>query len=74
MAIDKEHMNTANLSADTIFIYEGADCSFDLYTDSGDGYDFENGNYDLITLTYSERSKELTPVDRSISLAVFKFL
>jgi len=43
-----------------IRIYEGADGSFDLYNDSGDGYDYEKGEYSLIHMEYCDERKELT--------------
>ena len=57
MALSADHENTKKLTADTIVVYEGADCSFDLYSDSGDGYAYENGEYDLTRLTYSEKDR-----------------
>lgn len=42
---------------DTILIYEGADSIFSLYNDSGDGYDYEKGEYSLIELRYSDKEK-----------------
>jgi len=60
MALETEYMNTNDLSADSLVVYEGADCSFDLYSDTGDGYDFEKGNYDLIHLTYIDKEHVLS--------------
>lgn len=40
---------------DVIRIYEGQDGYFGLYIDEGDGYSFENGNYALIDISYSEK-------------------
>ncbi len=31
----------------TMHIYAGADCTFELYEDSGNGYEYENGEYNI---------------------------
>ena len=41
-------------------IFEGADGSFLLYQDSGDGYAYERGAYLQIPLEWKEETKELT--------------
>lgn len=43
----------------TVWIYPGADASFTLYRDAGDGYDFEKGDYNLTTLTWNDKRKKL---------------
>ena len=40
-------------------IYAGADCSFTLYRDSGDGYTYEQGEYELTELVWEEKTKKL---------------
>lgn len=40
-------------------IYAGADCSFTLYRDSGDGYAYEQGKYELTELVWEEKTKKL---------------
>jgi alpha-D-xyloside xylohydrolase len=45
-------------------IYPGADGSFDLYADSGNGYGYEKGVHALIPLRWSESSKTLTIGER----------
>jgi alpha-D-xyloside xylohydrolase len=45
-------------------IYTGADGSFDLYADSGNGYGYEKGVHALIPLRWSESSKTLTIGER----------
>ena len=40
-------------------IYAGADCSFTLYRDSGDGYAYEQGEYELTELVWEEKTKKL---------------
>ena len=51
---DNTGYNTDVSKTDRIVVYEGSDCSFDLYTDAGDGYGFEKGQYCLATLSYTE--------------------
>ena len=45
-------------------IYPGSDGDFDLYQDSGDGYDYEHGAHSLIPVHWSESSRTLTIGDR----------
>jgi alpha-D-xyloside xylohydrolase len=40
-------------------VYEGKDGSFSLYEDSGDGYDYEDGFYNYIMISWDDRNKEL---------------
>jgi alpha-D-xyloside xylohydrolase len=40
-------------------VYEGKDGSFSLYEDSGDGYDYEDGFYNYIMISWDDRKKEL---------------
>ena len=41
-------------------IYGGADGEFVLYNDSGDGYDYENGDYTALKISYNDASDEIT--------------
>jgi len=43
-----------------IRIYRGADGSFTLYEDSGDGYDYEGGAFALVTFSWNESQGKLT--------------
>ncbi len=47
-----------------IRIYSGADGRFLLYEDENDNYDYEKGNYSLITLEWNNDKKTLTISDR----------
>jgi alpha-D-xyloside xylohydrolase len=47
-----------------IRVYTGADALFLLYEDAGDGYDYEQGAYALVTLQWLEGSEELTILAR----------
>ena len=46
--------------ADVIEVYEGADGSFAYYLDNGMDYQYEQGNYAVISMEYNDGSKELT--------------
>lgn len=43
-----------------ILVYPGADAAFDLYEDAGDGYGYEQGEYALTRLVWSEAEQLLT--------------
>ncbi len=43
-----------------IRVYRGADGSFALYDDAGDGYDYEQGAYAVVTVAWDEAGGELT--------------
>jgi alpha-D-xyloside xylohydrolase len=42
-----------------IRVYRGADSSFTIYEDAGDGYGYENGDFALVQLEWKEQSGEL---------------
>ncbi|MBW7458613.1 DUF5110 domain-containing protein, partial [Paenibacillus sepulcri] len=44
----------------TLLIYGGADGSFVLYEDEGDGYGYEQGEHAAVTLLYHDQSRTLT--------------
>lgn len=46
-------------------IYPGADSSFLLYEDSGDGYGYEKGEYSTVRLDWAEKERELTIGERN---------
>ncbi|MBQ9355838.1 MAG: DUF5110 domain-containing protein [Prevotella sp.] len=41
-------------------VYPGADATFTLYEDEGDGYNYEQGVYSTITFSWNDRSRTLT--------------
>jgi alpha-D-xyloside xylohydrolase len=41
-------------------IYRGADGKFDLYEDTGDGYEYEKGQHSVIPIRWDDRSSVLT--------------
>ena len=44
-----------------IYVFTGADGEFTYYNDSGDGYGYEKGEYEVYKLKYSEDKKTLEP-------------
>lgn len=46
----------------TYHVYAGKDCSFLLYEDAGDGYDYEQGEYKTTRLLWKEQTGMLTAV------------
>lgn len=44
----------------TLYVYAGADASFTLYEDEGTNYNYEQGKYLTIPITYSETKKTVT--------------
>jgi alpha-D-xyloside xylohydrolase len=45
-------------------IYPGADGSFTLYEDEGDGYNYEKGIYSTIAMQWNDRTRTLTIGER----------
>jgi alpha-D-xyloside xylohydrolase len=43
-----------------IRVYKGADGRFDLYEDEGDNYNYEKGNYSIISFSWNEKTHSLT--------------
>jgi alpha-D-xyloside xylohydrolase len=41
-------------------VYPGADGSFSLYEDEGDGYEYEKGVYATIPITWNDKTRKLT--------------
>jgi alpha-D-xyloside xylohydrolase len=54
--------STAEIKTDTLQlrIYAGADGRFDLYSDEGDNYNYEKGQYKVVPLTWDEQKQILT--------------
>lgn len=58
---------------DKIRVYGGADGEFVYYTDKGDGYDYETGDYQCITLKWNEKEQKLdVPKEWTIPVEVIK--
>jgi alpha-D-xyloside xylohydrolase len=49
----------------TLYVYTGADGSFNLYEDEGTNYNYEKGAYAQIPINYSDAAKTLTIGDRT---------
>ena len=49
----------------TIKIYPGKDCTFELYEDEGDNYNYERGAYSIIKFIWNDKAQTLTIDDRS---------
>jgi alpha-D-xyloside xylohydrolase len=43
-----------------LYVYEGADATFQLYEDEGTNYNYEKGKYATIDISYDESTKTLT--------------
>ncbi|HUC82553.1 MAG TPA: TIM-barrel domain-containing protein, partial [Flavisolibacter sp.] len=48
----------------TLYVYAGADGAFTLYEDEGTNYNYENGAFATIPITYNEATKTLTIGER----------
>lgn len=44
----------------TLFVYQGRDGNFDLYSDEGNGYGYEKGQYCRVPLSYDDAQGKLT--------------
>ena len=53
----------------TVFVYGGRDARFTLYEDEGVNYNYENGDYAMITLSYDDDANTLTIGDRTGSFS-----
>lgn len=54
------HANISDWQTLDIMVYPGADATFTLYEDEGDNYDYEQGQYSTIRMTWNERDHTLT--------------
>lgn len=55
-----QYSDEKNGQPEIINVYEGADGKFTLYNDSGDGFDYENGDYSAITFAYDDNKRQLS--------------
>jgi alpha-D-xyloside xylohydrolase len=60
MGPEIEYATQAPAGTIEIRIYRGADGSFDLYEDAGDGYGYEQGQHSVIPLHWDDASSTLT--------------
>ena len=59
-----EYTDQAPADPITLYVYSGADGSFDLYEDEGTTYDYEDGAFATIPLRWSEAEQTLTVGER----------
>lgn len=64
LAPEMQYVGEKDWSALELRVYPGADGSFTLYEDEGDGYNYEKGLYSLIPISWNDRSRTLTVGDR----------
>jgi len=55
-----QYTNIADWQTLDIVVYPGADASFTLYEDEGDNYNYEQGKYTTIPMTWNDKSRTLT--------------
>ena len=61
---DVQHSGKALWDGIEIRIYPGADGTFSLYEDEGDGYGYERGQYATTTFRWDDANRQLTLCDR----------
>ncbi len=64
LAPEMQYVGEKDWSELELRVYPGADGSFTLYEDEGDGYNYEKGLYSLIPISWNDRSRTLTIGDR----------
>ena len=58
--------------APTLWVFPGADGKLSLYSDAGDGYGYEKGEYTLKTYLWNDAARSLTDKDgRAVPFSVF---
>lgn len=57
---DMQYVNEKPADVITLFVYAGKDGSFNLYEDEGVNYNYEQGKYSIIPITYNEQTKTVT--------------
>ena len=57
---DVQYANENRFDNLDLVVYPGADATFTLYEDEGDNYNYEQGSYTTIPLTWNDRSRTLT--------------
>ncbi len=62
---DCEYVAAQDKTTIDVNIYTGCDCDTFIYTDSGDGYAYEKGEYAKIDVSYRKNEKKLTFSDVS---------
>jgi alpha-D-xyloside xylohydrolase len=59
-----QYVNEVPSAPYEIRVYRGGDTSFTIYEDAGDTYDYEQGAFALINLSWVESTGQLTIADR----------
>lgn len=57
---DVQYANENKYDNLTLVVYPGANAEFTLYEDEGDNYNYEQGKYSTIRLTWNEKSRTFT--------------
>lgn len=60
LAPDAQYANQKDWAKLTLLVFPGADATFTLYEDEGDGYNYEHGAYSTILLSWNDRTRTLT--------------
>lgn len=60
-----QHTGEATADSLEIRIYKGADGNFNIYEDEGDNYNYEKGEFSVISFEYNEQNQTLTIGDRN---------
>ncbi len=58
--VDLQYTNEKPQNKITLFVYAGKDAQFDLYEDEGTNYNYEQGKYSIIPISYNEQTKTIT--------------
>lgn len=59
-----EYVDQVPATEITLKVYAGNDGNFALYEDDGESFDYENGKYSIIPISYNDVSKSLTISER----------
>jgi len=62
---DVQYTNVSDWETLDIMVYPGKDCTFTLYEDEGDNYNYEKGEYSTITFSWNEKTHYLTISNRT---------
>ncbi len=66
-----QHVDEIPAAPYEIRVYCGADAAFCIYEDAGDGYDYEQGAFSIVNLTWDDARGELCLSARAGSFAAF---
>ncbi len=58
--VDLQYTNEKPEDKITLYVYTGKDAQFDLYEDEDTNYNYEQGKYSIIPITYNESTKTVT--------------